>query len=98
ADIGARLHASLLHAAHDGDAHRDLAAPRHRDAAHGGARRGPAAVTHLLYVTAAYGASVIVLAALAGWIVIDQHGRKRELAELEARVIGRRSDRPVAPE
>ncbi len=55
-------------------------------------------MTHLLYVTAAYGASVIVLAALAGWILIDQHGRKRELAELEARGIRRRSDRPGAPE
>lgn len=53
-------------------------------------------MTHLLYVAAAYAASGLVLAALAGWILTDQHARKRELAELEARGIRRRSDSPGA--
>ena len=48
---------------------------------------------HDLYVAAAYGITVIVLAGLVGWIVLDQRARRRELAELEAAGIRRRSDR-----
>ena len=47
---------------------------------------------HLLYVASAYGASIFVLAGLAGWILADQRARKRELAQLEAAGIRRRSD------
>lgn len=49
--------------------------------------------THDLYVAAAYGITVLVLGALIGWIFLDQHARRRELAELEAAGIRRRSDR-----
>lgn len=49
---------------------------------------------HALYVTAAYGITVIVLAGLVGWLLADQRARRRELAELEAAGLRRRSDRP----
>ncbi|ESZ69431.1 transcriptional regulator [Mesorhizobium sp. L103C119B0] len=48
---------------------------------------------HALYVAAAYGITVIVLAGLIGWILLDQRTRKRELAELEAAGVRRRSDK-----
>jgi heme exporter protein D len=48
---------------------------------------------HALYVTAAYCITAIVLAGLIGWILLDQRGRKRELAELEAAGVRRRSDK-----
>lgn len=50
-------------------------------------------MSHTLYVVAAYGVSVITLGVLMGWIVFDQHARKRELAELEERGIRRRGER-----
>lgn len=52
--------------------------------------------THDLYVAAAYAATVVVMAGLVGWILLDRRARKRELAELEASGIRRRSDRPGA--
>ncbi|AEH85493.1 MULTISPECIES: heme exporter protein CcmD [Mesorhizobium] len=48
---------------------------------------------HALYVTAAYAITALVLAGLIGWILLDQRARKRELAELEAAGVKRRSDR-----
>lgn len=48
---------------------------------------------HGLYVTAAYGISALALAGLIGWILLDQRERRREMAELEASGIRRRSDR-----
>ncbi|MBZ9737874.1 MULTISPECIES: heme exporter protein CcmD [unclassified Mesorhizobium] len=51
---------------------------------------------HALYVTAAYAITAIVLAGLIGWILIDQRARKRELAELEAAGVRRRSDKTKA--
>lgn len=48
---------------------------------------------HALYVSAAYGISVLVIAALIGWIISDQRARLREMAELEASGMRRRSDR-----
>jgi heme exporter protein D len=53
---------------------------------------------HVLYVAAAYGATVMVIGALIGWILVDQAGRRREIAELEAEGIHRRSEhRPGRP-
>ena len=49
---------------------------------------------HVLYVTAAYGIAAIALLGLLGWLLIDQRARQRELAELEAAGLRRRSDRP----
>jgi heme exporter protein D len=48
---------------------------------------------HVFYVAAAYGATVAVIGALIAWIMIDQAGRRRELAELEAEGVHRRSER-----
>lgn len=53
--------------------------------------------THDLYVAAAYAITVVVLAGLIGWILLDQRARRRELAELDAAGIRRRSDR-TAPD
>ncbi|MER8464215.1 heme exporter protein CcmD [Mesorhizobium sp. M1396] len=50
---------------------------------------------HALYVTAAYGITAVVLIGLIGWILLDQRARKRELAELEAGGVRRRSDKAV---
>ncbi|MFC5384858.1 heme exporter protein CcmD [Aquamicrobium segne] len=49
--------------------------------------------THDLYVAAAYGITFLVLAGLIGWVLLDQHARRRELAQLEAAGIRRRSAR-----
>ncbi|MCA0051175.1 heme exporter protein CcmD [Mesorhizobium sp. B283B1A] len=51
---------------------------------------------HALYVTAAYAITALVLAGLIGWILLDQRARKRELAELEAAGVKRRSDKTGA--
>jgi heme exporter protein D len=51
---------------------------------------------HALYVTAAYGITAVTLAGLIGWVLLDQRARKRELAELEAAGIRRRSDKAKA--
>lgn len=48
---------------------------------------------HALYVTAAYAISAIAIAGLIGWILMDQRGRRREIAELQAAGLRRRSDR-----
>lgn len=48
---------------------------------------------HALYVAAAYGITAIALAGLIGWILLDQRARNRELAELEAAGVRRRSDK-----
>ena len=49
--------------------------------------------THALYVTAAYAITVVAIAGLIAWVLFDQRARKRELAELAAAGIRRRSDR-----
>lgn len=49
--------------------------------------------THAFYVASAYGISALVIAAVAIWVLADQRARKRELAELEAAGIRRRSAR-----
>ena len=55
-------------------------------------------MTHVFYVSAAYGASALAIAGLLIWIVVDHRTRKRELAELEESGIRRRSDvRPEPP-
>lgn len=50
---------------------------------------------HALYVASAYGVSALVIAALAGWVLLDQRARRRELAALQAAGIRRRSDKPA---
>ncbi|TJV39235.1 MAG: heme exporter protein CcmD [Mesorhizobium sp.] len=51
---------------------------------------------HALYVAAAYAITALVLAGLIGWILLDQRARKRELAQLEAAGVKRRSDKTGA--
>ena len=48
---------------------------------------------HDLYVLAAYGVSALVLAGLIGWVLLDYRARRRELADLQAAGLKRRSDR-----
>ncbi len=48
---------------------------------------------HALFVTAAYAITAIVLAGLIGWILLDQRGRRRDLAALEASGVRRRSEK-----
>jgi heme exporter protein D len=48
---------------------------------------------HALYVTAAYGLSAVAIAGLIAWALLDQRSRRREMAELEAGGVRRRSDR-----
>lgn len=43
------------------------------------------------FVFAAYAVTALALAALVAWVVLDQRARRRELAELEAMGIRRRS-------
>lgn len=50
-------------------------------------------MSHTFFVAAAYIASAVVLGALVAWIMGDQAARRRELADLEARGIRRRSAR-----
>ena len=90
------LHVAVLHAASDGDPHRDPAPPRRGDAAHRGAPRrakGLTMSTHDMFVAAAYVLSAIGLAGLIAWIVADQETQRRELAAFEARGVKRRSER-----
>ena len=47
---------------------------------------------HFWFVFAAYAAAVIVLGGLAVWLFADSAARRRELAELEASGLRRRSD------
>jgi heme exporter protein D len=48
---------------------------------------------HALYVAAAYAITAVVLAGLVGWILLDQRARRRDLTELEASGVRRRSDK-----
>lgn len=45
------------------------------------------------YVMAAYGITVVLLIILIGYLLVDQHLRRRELADLEASGVRRRSDK-----
>ncbi len=48
-------------------------------------------MTHAGFIAAAYLATVVVLAGLFFWIVVDGRTQRRRLADLEARGIRRRS-------
>lgn len=48
--------------------------------------------THAGYIVAAYGFVVAVIVGLVLWVALDGRGRRRELADLEARGIRRRSE------
>ena len=48
-------------------------------------------MSHLAFVLLSYGVTVLMVAALILWVLLDQRGRQAELAELEARGVRRRS-------
>ncbi len=50
-------------------------------------------MSHAEYVFAAYAISAVALVGMGAWILIDQASRRRELAELEARGVRRRSEK-----
>lgn len=50
---------------------------------------------HAGFILAAYGIAVLVIAVLFVWIVVDGRAQRRQLADLEARGVRRRSDRRV---
>ena len=49
-------------------------------------------MNHDAYVLAAYAVSALTIAALVGWILLDQRARRRDLAALEKAGIRRRSE------
>lgn len=49
---------------------------------------------HAGFIFAAYGIAVVVIAALFFWVVIDGRAQRRRIADLEARGVRRRSQRP----
>ncbi len=51
---------------------------------------------HAGFIVAAYLATLIVIAGLVVWIVLDGRSLRRRLAELEARGISRRSARAAS--
>lgn len=51
---------------------------------------------HWGFIAASYGVTTLVILALIGWVLIDVTARKRELADLEARGVRRRSARAAA--
>ena len=48
-------------------------------------------MSHLAFVSIAYGVTALTLVVLVAWVLIDQRARRAELAELEAQGIRRRS-------
>ena len=48
---------------------------------------------HDLFVAAAYACAALGSLGLIAWVLVDQHLRRRELAELEAAGVRRRSER-----
>ncbi|MEW9805975.1 heme exporter protein CcmD [Mesorhizobium sp. ZMM04-5] len=51
---------------------------------------------HALYVTAAYGISTLAIVGLVAWVLLDSRARRREMGDLEASGMRRRSDRKDA--
>jgi heme exporter protein D len=49
---------------------------------------------HASFIIAAYAMAALVVAALIAWVLADYDAQKRVLADLEARGVTRRSDKP----
>jgi heme exporter protein D len=45
------------------------------------------------FIVSAYGAAIVIVAALILWVALDRRRLRREIAKLEAQGITRRSDR-----
>lgn len=50
-------------------------------------------MSHGFYIALSYGISALIVAVLLGWVLLDGRARQRELAELEASGVRRRSAR-----
>ncbi|MCP4319427.1 MAG: heme exporter protein CcmD [Hyphomicrobiales bacterium] len=48
-------------------------------------------MSHLAFVSIAYGVTALTILALITWVLFEQRARRSELAELEARGVRRRS-------
>ncbi len=48
-------------------------------------------MSHNFYIAVSYGIAALIVAVMLGWIWLDGRARQRELAELEASGIRRRS-------
>jgi len=46
---------------------------------------------HAAFILAAWGAGVVVVAGLVGWVMVDYRAQKRVLGDLEAHGVTRRS-------
>lgn len=53
-------------------------------------------IDHLGFIVAAYAVTIVVLAVLIGWIVLDGRRLRRQLARLEKRGYGARRRTPDA--
>lgn len=53
-------------------------------------------MTHAFYVAMSYAFSALIVIVMIGWIWLDGRARRRELAELEAAGIRRRSARAAS--
>ncbi|MET0482721.1 MAG: heme exporter protein CcmD [Aestuariivirgaceae bacterium] len=54
-------------------------------------------MSHTFYISASYIVAAVVTLCLIAWVWLDGRARQRELAELEASGIRRRSARAAAP-
>lgn len=52
--------------------------------------------SHTLYVTAAYAISAVGIGGLIAWVLLEQRARRRDMAEIEAAGLRRRSERKEA--
>lgn len=50
---------------------------------------------HAGFIVSAYGFAALIVSAMIIWIVVDHRRQTRSLAELEARGVTRRSERPA---
>jgi heme exporter protein D len=48
---------------------------------------------HAAFIVSAYAFALLVVATMIGWIVVDHRQQTRQLADLEARGVTRRSER-----
>ena len=55
-------------------------------------------MSHTFYIAMSYGIAALVTLCLIGWVWMDGRARQRELAELAASGIRRRSAQPKASE
>ena len=50
---------------------------------------------HAAFIVIAYGFATLIVGGMIAWIVVDHRRQLHNLAELEARGVTRRSDRPA---